>query len=217
MNENIKDPNDNLDTPKNKIKESIQFFFTYLMLFVYLYFFATILKKFASNQLNNLIISIILYIPVLIYIYISAKKRNISSNDMGLTKDGINIVVILLFIYVGLFIYKGEYTSDNIIEWLFFLICTGITEELIFRGYIYERSKHFMSRKQSIFWNCLLFTFVHISPQMVLQGLTVKGIILYLQHNLVGFSFLSVIFIIIKEKTNTIWIPVVLHSIVNFL
>lgn len=220
MNEDIskgqKDDDYN-DISKKNLKAHIKFFFSYFLLFIYLYFFAIILKSFTSNKLSYLIISFILYIPVFIYIYIAVRKQNISWNEMGFTKDSIRIVVILAFIYIGLFIYKREYTLEDIIDWIFFLTCTGITEELIFRGYLYEKSKKIMSRKRAIFWNCLLFTFIHISPQSVLQELTAMEIISYFRYNLIGMSLMTIIFIKIKEKTNTIWIPIILHSILNFI
>lgn len=213
MNENIRKHNDRLDI----LKEYIYFFFTYFAFCIYLYFVAIILKNFTKNMLSYLIVSSALYIPAFMYVYISAKRRNITAKDMGITKDSLGIVIILALLYVGLFIYKGEYTLDSVMKWVFFLVCTGIAEELIFRGYVYERTKQFMARRQAILWNCLLFTFMHISPQAVLQGLTAKGIISYFHYNIIGMSLHTLIFIRIKEKTNTIWIPVILHSIINFI
>lgn len=218
MNENTKKCNDGLDIlKKNKTKEYIYFFFIYFIFFIYLYFGAIILKNFYKNMLSHLIASFILYIPVFIYIYFSAKIRNITAKDMGVTKDCLGIVIILMLFYIGLFMIRGEYTLDKTMKWVFFFVCTGITEELIFRGYVYERSKQFMTRRQSFLWNCLLFTIIHVSPQIVLRGLTIEEVILYVPNNIVVMSLITLTFIIIKEKTNTIWIPVILHSIINFI
>lgn len=207
---------ENNDIVKNK-KEYVKFLFTYILIFIYFYFFAVILKSFASNGLTRLIITFVLYIPILIYIYISSKNRNISWNDIGFTRESINLVLILSIIYISLFIIKSKFTIEYIIQWVFFIVCTGLPEELIFRGYTYERSKQFMSRMQSIFWNCLLTTFLHTPIKIVLQGLTVGGVVSFLLSNFLTMSLFSIILIIIKEKTNTIWTSVILHSIINFI
>lgn len=205
------------DIKEKEAKQYIKFVIMYIILLIYLYCFAIILKRFAFNDLHSLILSSVLYIPILLYVYISTRKRNITAGDIGITKDNWEFVLIFLSLYIFLFFYKREYTLNNIINWIFYLVCTGITEEIIFRGYIYERSKQFMSRKQAILWNCLLFTIMHIAPQSVLQGFTFKDGLLYFINNIGGMSFITWIFIIIKEKSNTILIPVLLHAIINYL
>lgn len=207
---------ENNDIGKNK-KEHLKFLFTYLLIFIYFYFCAVILKNFASDELTNLIITFVLYIPIYIYIYISSKNRNLYWNDIGFTGESINLVIILSIIYVSLLIFKSRLNIEYIIQGVFFLICTGLPEELMLRGYTYERSKQFMSRRRSIFWNCLLTTLFHMPIKIVMQGLTVGGMVSFLLSNFLMMSLFSIIFIIIKEKTKTIWTPVILHSIINFI
>lgn len=201
----------------DKSKTRIGILVEYLFLLIYLYFGAKILMTNSTNQFLYLITSIAIYIPIMIAVFILSKRNDISLFDLGINKENLYIVEILFIIYVFLLIFKKYNNQDNFLNWIFFLLCTGVSEEIIFRGYFYERLKKIETLKIAKLVNGVLFAFMHLPPQIVIRGLDFTGMLKYMNGRIFSFIGISIFYCILKDKYKTIYIPILLHSIFNYI
>jgi len=90
---------------------------------------------------------------------------------------------------------------------LMLCLSTGILEELVFRGYMQE-----VLMKRYSFWTVgiglsILFSVLHLKDvETIVNGLQV----------LVGGTLISILFLIIYKKTNSIWNAGIVHTLWNF-
>ena len=68
---------------------------------------------------------------------------------------------ILLLIFGGYLRFKNLFYYSLIIDILFTSIFVGVAEELLFRVWIFEELKLFLSTNKAIFFQSLLFSIVH--------------------------------------------------------
>ncbi|MGM7683740.1 CPBP family intramembrane glutamic endopeptidase [Cytobacillus sp. Hm23] len=121
----------------------------------------------------------------------------------------------LIFIYLGvkidlITIPLNKYTEGLIRltkeRWgpLFIALSAGISEELLFRGAIFELLLLYLDATTSILLISIIFTLLHI-PQY-------KNNVIY---NIVVFA-LSIVFTVIYLWTENIWAPILAHAIYNY-
>ncbi len=132
--------------------------------------------------------------PLLAGALVVARLNSYSLADMGLRWGNwrkntiIHILTCLSGIPLGIaeyFILRPEpiFKTFNPVEFilpaLIFLICTGFTEEFIFRGIMYRAAADFLSPKNSIFLISFVFAALHITHLSLIDVAFVFAVAVY--------------------------------------
>ena len=98
----------------------------------------------------------------------------------------------------------GEISLDIFANAIILIIGVGFAEELIFRGWLLEELKKQFGLKQAIFWQALIFSFLHIGIDLpFLEMISI----------LIGLFLLGILLSLIKIKdNNSLWGCAGLHG-----
>ncbi len=128
--------------------------------------------------------------------------------------------VFLLFVLYPLvtaYLHKGSLTlnSDFGAKEIIMYSFVGITEEMVFRGWLLNAmvGKERTNQWRAILLNSLMFVAIHIPTWTIHSQLTAA----FLHFGFVQIIILSVIFSITFLKSRNILVPVALHMIFDFL
>jgi len=181
---------------------------------------------------NMVMYKFIFYIPITVLSILPAilityfRKQSLSSLGIRKTKVMKSIILGIIFGLPFLIpnIISGILSNHNFRdiesltwEFLYFLICIGLVEEIIFRGFIQTRIKGIIKNKWlSIFVVGLMFSILHIPFQMMQTNLPLIQFIMYDMVHLIITIILHVYFVYIYTRDNNIIAPVITHTIINF-
>ncbi|SEH74429.1 hypothetical protein SAMN02910265_02437 [Ruminococcus flavefaciens] len=106
---------------------------------------------------------------------------------------------------------SSDFGAEQVIDFSF----VGITEEMVFRGWLLNAmvGKNKKNQWKAILLNSLMFVAIHI-PTWTMQGILGDA---FLHFGFVYIIILSIIFSITFLKSRNILIPVALHMIWDFL
>lgn len=96
------------------------------------------------------------------------------------------------------FLANAPSWNDKLAVFFTAVIVAPVAEELIFRGYFYGVCKQYFGFVASILSTSLLFAAIHGHVPSFL-----------------GLFFLGVVMAVLREKYQTVWIPVIMHAIFN--
>lgn len=168
---------------------------------------------------------IIQILPVFIILYF--KKQTISS--IGIKKDKImksTLIGIIGSIPFSILNIIGPISSgktlnpslvDNFWIFLFFLICIGFVEEIIFRGFLQTRIEELMKSKwTSTIFVGIMFGLMHVPIQMIQADMSLIEFIVYDLGHLIITSLMHIYFVYLYTRDKNIIAPTVAHAIINF-
>ena len=92
------------------------------------------------------------------------------------------------------------------------VLIVGITEELIFRGFLLNGLLKKMKMEFAIAIDAVLFTLIHY-PVWIYRGFDLTTIL----TSSISVAILSVLFAHSFIKTKSIWVPIIMHMIYNLL
>jgi len=158
-------------------------------------------------------------IPVIVLVKLVEKKEPL--NFLGLRENlskglswaaWVSVALVIYFIVVNLFFLQNDLEFNlGFHTWLNTVILVGITEEIVFRGFILRKLM-----QQFTFWKAnsitaFLFLTIHF-PIWFRHGLFESPGILFtfIQVFIIGF-----IFGVIYKKTNSLWSVIIIHSVYN--
>lgn len=115
------------------------------------------------------------------------------------------------YVHNGPLTLDSEFGIDDIIAFSF----VGITEEMVFRGWLLNATvgKDKQHQWKAILLNSIMFVAIHI-PTWTIHG---ELSFAFLHFGFVGIMILSIIFSLTFLKSRNILIPVALHMIWDFL
>ncbi|WP_052345696.1 CPBP family intramembrane glutamic endopeptidase [Paucisalibacillus sp. EB02] len=166
------------------------------------------------------VIKLLLWVvPVIILVKLVEKKDPL--HFLGLRKNlrkgfgwgaWVSIALVIYFIMANLLFLQTDLNFDlGLHTWLNMVILVGITEEIVFRGFILRKLL-----QQFTFWKAnsitaLLFLTIHF-PIWFRHGLFESPGILFtfIQVFIIGF-----IFGVIYKKSNSLWSVIIIHSVYN--
>lgn len=210
------------------------FFFYMILLFLFglLMFKTDIYSRFnffENKNLNKFIfyipISLITILPIIVIMYL--RKQSLAS--IGIKKKNIlkSIFLGILFalpfalptIIIG--INKG-YEFANIVvmiwEFLYYLLCIGFVEELVFRGFIQTRIRGLIKNKWlGIVIVGLMFGLMHIPFQMLKANMSILQFIQQDIFHLITTMILHIYFVYIYTRDENIVAPTLTHTLINFI
>jgi hypothetical protein len=135
--------------------------------------------------------SVLIIISCLVSFYFGPIFHDPSAFFMGMTKGDITIQVLS---------FTG-FDAEIAIFWISGLLFAPILEELLFRGLIFNQLKKSFSIRNAILISSLLFALMHLD-------FTFMGLSYFLWGILLCISY---------YKTGSLFVPMVLHSLINIL
>lgn len=114
-----------------------------------------------------------------------------------------------------LFFLHKDFTITGLYLFFFYLIITGFGEEFIFRGYIYNRLK-VNSRVLAIILSGILWGIGHAILPSVVSHASIIHLLLSMSKEIGGGIICGWYFIYLQEESNTLWIPILVHAILDY-
>jgi len=143
-------------------------------------------------------------------------EKNPKWYEFNIEKDPLFVyVLILLIIPLRAFISFEELTvhpSFQLIKLIEIVLFVGITEEIVFRGWLLNAFLKKMKQWSAILLNSLLFVLIHF-PIWIYFGYDIFTIL----SNSSGVFGVSIVLCILFIKSKNIIIPIVFHMIWNLL
>ena len=114
-----------------------------------------------------------------------------------------------VFLIIGAFITKGKLAVSDSFRYsdLIDVLFVGITEEMVFRGWLLNVTVSEKRKWLPIIINALMFLLIHF-PIWIANGVLVDS---FTSLNFLCVPVLSVIFSLTFIKSKNIWIPITLH------
>lgn len=167
---------------------------------------------------------ILVIIPIIIILYL--RKQSIESigfNNNNLKKSlllgtAFSLAILLLSLIIGLIQGRTFNDPSRLLKAIpYYLIEIGLTEEIIFRGYIQTRLFNLFKRSwMSIILVGFFFMIMHIPFQMQVNNMgLVEFVIFDWPHLLITFV-LHIIINITYTKYNNIAAPTLIHFALNY-
>jgi len=179
-------------------------------------------KNASGNLIGTMVQNIIteLFPIFLSLLMVCLLKRNFAKelyvNIRG--KRQVNIVMILAAILFSMTIILLIIKEDkvtilyNLFYYVFFI---AFVEEFVIRGVCVYIIKDFSAIYRYFIPN-FLFAFMHIFNYSNWGSLTLTYVVHFTTSNLLGLFAVGCMFQFLKEKTGTLWIPILLHAIMDY-
>ncbi|MGP4108834.1 lysostaphin resistance A-like protein [Virgibacillus sp. L01] len=126
----------------------------------------------------------------------------------------VSLVLTSYFVIINLIVLKNNIDFQiGFNEWLNTILLVGITEEIVFRGFLLRKLMDSFR-----FWiantiTALLFVSIHF-PIWIYKGLFEFPFIL---SSLITAFVLGIIFGFVYKKSNSLWSVIIIHSLYNLL
>jgi len=124
-------------------------------------------------------------------------------------------ILILSGIMILLFFLHKDYSIEGFYLFVFYLFFVAFTEEFIFRGYLYNRMCK-DSRITAIIISGFFFGIGHAVLPSVMTNADVFQLLLAMASEVCGGVIIGWYFIVLQERSKTIWIPVLIHAILDY-
>ncbi len=174
------------------------------------------------RAITSAIIKIAIWvIPVILLVKIMEKSDPFSYLGLrhnfrkGLKWTGwVSLVFIFYFVVLNLTVLKNNIDFQiGFNEWLNTILLVGITEEIVFRGFLLRKLMDSFR-----FWiantiTSLLFVSIHF-PIWFYKGLFEFP---YILSSIITVFVLGIIFGFVYKKSNSLWSVIIIHSLYNLL
>ncbi len=151
-------------------------------------------------------------LTVVIILYARKKETTLSFFSQPFTKLSLIITIItIIFLVSTPSNYTGGYKA--ILLLIYGSVVTPIFEELLFRGYIWNRFKLIYTDERKVYiWNVLLFTVWHLG--YMLPQLFAGNWFAVLTKLLAGLGY-GIVLGFIRLKSNNCYLTILVHGILN--
>ena len=182
-----------------------------LLTFAYQYGWIISLKDISLSNIETVLLvdfsSMLIFPLVLTIVY----RKNI--NEFGFKKSKLSIVLVV--IYVLFFILHKDYTINGIYSAFFYLFIVALPEEIIYRGYIYNFLKKY-NRISAIIISGILFGIMHSILPSIISETSIYIMVKDMFNHIGGGVLSSFIFILYLEKSDSIFIPILIHALLDY-
>ncbi len=154
---------------------------------------------------------------VLMYVYfligaVVIGRRHWNWRQLGLNRDGLSLSLVCGALLVAgrmLIMYSltlpaspGSITAAALVgDVLFYLVCVGFTEELLFRGLLYRAFDEWRGRRLAIWGSALAFGLYHIGSQGIAGA--------------IGTGFIGLILAVIRWRAGSIIGLILTHGLID--
>jgi len=211
---------------KNK---SIIIIYTTVFFLVWIYYTLYLKNVFSSNSILNIIINntikyTIWTVPVFIilrYVYKESPITYLKLNKniiRGIIYGVVLGSIIIVYHVIRNFIMGNGTFEFNIdlYTWVHRIILIGITEEVVFRGFILQKLQEEIKFKYANAISSVLFVLIHF-PKWYQSGILSYDQLLYFAMSIVftfGFGLLQGY---ILKRVNSLWACMIIHSLNNLI
>ena len=152
-----------------------------------------------------------LILPVII---ILLNRKHLNSFNLRLNNK--YELLFLSAIMILLFILHSDYTITGIYRFFYYLITIAFVEEFIYRGFIYNRMKDY-SIRLAIVISSVIFAVTHAVAPAIASNADIKQLIILMISNIFSTKLLIAWYLIyLQEKSKTLWIPILVHAIIDY-
>jgi CAAX amino terminal protease family. len=124
-------------------------------------------------------------------------------------------IIALFGVMILLFILHSNFGISGIYPFFFYLVVIAFGEEFIFRGFIYNKIKSH-SKFLAIIISGVLWGVPHaILPTIISNG-SLSELFLTMLTQICGGILMGWYFIFLLEKSKTLWIPILIHAILDY-
>jgi membrane protease YdiL (CAAX protease family) len=156
-----------------------------------------------------------LFIVIIIISITLIKKQSLSR--IGITKNNSILVFILLAIYLGIFFIKGDFSLIGTYKCFFYLIIVSLSEELIFRGYLFTELDRELPTYLAVIISGMMWGAMHTFIPIIINNYSVmKSVTAIISELGIGIAF-GGIFILTYKKSKSLIIPIMIHAILDFI
>lgn len=152
-------------------------------------------------QFSFLIILALFYLNSLRYLRINKKSQL--------------LIFILGIIYLLLYFLHGDFSLFGKYQFVHYLVGVAFTEELLFRGIFYGQLKPH-SIITAVIISGLYFGAMHAIVPSILANATLIEFALTCLSELGGGVLSAVLFVYLLEKSETLWVPILIHAISDY-
>ena len=189
-----------------------------LCLFAVWTVFELFIKDHIGSQLIKEVIKTAVWVfPAMFFIHKFHDTVQIGLNEMFVTKVKwwryLWVYALLaVWVLLGGFRPGGlSFTLD--LDALIIVLFVGITEEMVFRGWLLNATVKDMPKWLAILINAVLFLLIHF-PRLIQEGILIST---FTSFNFIGLVALSVIFSVSFLKSKNILIPITLHMFYDLM
>ncbi len=160
--------------------------------------------KFLSDFLTMLLLPLIIII-------INGKYLN----DFRLCIKNQYEILILLGVMIILFFLHNDYNIRGFYKFFFYLFVVAFGEEFIYRGYLYNKIK-VKSKVLAIILSGILWGIPHALLPSIVSEVNISLFLLSLCSEIGMGIVMGWYFIYLQEKSKTLWIPILVHAILDY-
>ncbi|BCN30411.1 CPBP family intramembrane glutamic endopeptidase [Anaeromicropila herbilytica] len=151
-----------------------------------------------------------LFIPSIIII---ACKKQLS--DFQLCMNSKYEIMALLGVMTILFILHNEFGILGLYRFFFYLVVIAFGEEFIYRGFIYNKIKS-NSKYLAIIISGTLWGIMHSILPSIVSNANLPQFILSICSEIGGGILIGWYYIYLLEKSKSLWIPTLVHAIIDY-
>ena len=205
-----------LDEPqKGKVSKKVVVFYSILFYGVWSLFELWLKPVIDSQFIKTVIIKNLIWtVPAVYLIYHFSSMMFIPFKEMFTRKvNWLKWLPLFLgftiYLLAGCYVTKGEIalSSDFNLDLIIIFLFVGLTEELVFRGWLLNATIDNRNKWLAILINAFLFLLIHF-PIWIQEGVLAENI---LSLDFIVVPILSVIFSLSFIKSRNIFVPIVLH------
>lgn len=147
------------------------------------------------------------------------RKNFVADMYLGVKTKKQRILVIILgvvlLVMVGILLVTKEDKVTVLYNLFYYLFFVAFFEEFVVRGVCVHILKDFSAAYRYLVPN-LCFAMMHIFVTYGFGELTIAQVLRFLVSSLSGYVILGCLFQLLKEKSGTLWVPILLHAIMDF-
>ncbi len=154
--------------------------------------------------------SAMLFIPTTIIII---NRKNLKDFNLCLeSKKEIYFLILVMFTF---FILHNDFTIMGFYKFFFYLVVVSFGEEFLFRGFVYNRLK-IKSEVIAIILSGMLWGIAHAILPSIQSNKDIIQILFAMRVEVFGGILSGWYFIYLKEKSKTLWFPVLIHALLDY-
>ena len=166
--------------------------------------------------------SLTVSIPVIVLLFVSILVfKNQFADEMYLKVKGkyqritIAVLITILLVMTAYCMIRQDNKIRIVLNLLYYLVFIAFSEEFVFRDvftYLLKNEKAIIRYVVP----SLMFSMIHVFAYSGWEPITAEHFLHFVTSSLFGLVAFSCIQLFIKEKTGTIWIPVLIHGILDY-
>ncbi|MBO1307254.1 CPBP family intramembrane metalloprotease [Enterococcus sp. 669A] len=171
----------------------------------------------SSNLLNKATSDFIVNIAWALLFIGLVYRKNRRMADIGLTKESPKLVIGLIIIYFGMFLLNQDFSIHGFYQAYFYLFAVAFSEEIIFRGFLFNQLEKVTSMWPAIIISGAIFGFMHAILPSIVRGDTFSQFLVKSMSELGGMGILgSLFYIFLYKKSGNLWVPILIHAILDY-